>query len=108
MTTPTRLQLSPLVFFSRCADDCVLRCGVIRYNPANKSKEAAAEAPCVDINGGFTENPIVSRRPDKPAAFQMVFDDLAAELERARRELRYTVHQSTTALVDASSESFCI
>jgi len=52
-----------------------------RYNPANKSKEAAAEAPCVDINGGFTENPIVSRRPDKPAAFQMVFDDLAAEHE---------------------------
>jgi hypothetical protein len=48
-----------------------------RYNPLNKS--AAADAPCVDINGGFTENPIVSRRPDDPLKFHAVYDDLSAE-----------------------------
>ena len=34
---------------------------------------------CVDINNGNTENPIVSRRPDKPSAFHMVYDDLSGE-----------------------------
>lgn len=52
-----------------------------RYNPANRSAAAAADAPCVNINGGYTENPIVNRRPDNASQFQMVFDDLAAEHE---------------------------
>ena len=48
-----------------------------RYNPDDRSHPA--DAPCVDINGGRTENPIVSRRPDDPKRFQMVYDDLGGE-----------------------------
>lgn len=48
-----------------------------RRNPANAS--APADAPCVDLNGGFSENPIVSRRPDNASAFHVVIDNLAAE-----------------------------
>ena len=48
-----------------------------RYNPDDRSHPA--DAPCVDINGGRTENPIVSRRPDDPKQFQMVYDDLGGE-----------------------------
>eukprot|EP00040_Diaphanoeca_grandis_P040590 m.5399 g.5399 ORF g.5399 m.5399 type:complete len:404 (-) comp4381_c0_seq1:230-1441(-) len=48
-----------------------------RYNPGNTS--APADAPCVDINNGFTENPVVSRRPDDATAFHAVYDDLADE-----------------------------
>jgi hypothetical protein len=29
---------------------------------------APADAPCVDLNGGFSENPVVARRPDDAAA----------------------------------------
>jgi len=48
-----------------------------RYNPTNKSHPA--DAPCVDINGGGTENPIIQRRPDNEKGFQMVYDDLHGE-----------------------------
>lgn len=48
-----------------------------RRNPGDPSKPA--NAPCVDINGGYTENPIISRRPDDPRSFQMVYDDLSDE-----------------------------
>jgi len=40
---------------------------------------APADAPCVDLNGGFSENPVVARRPDDAAAFHAVFDYLGAE-----------------------------
>jgi hypothetical protein len=48
-----------------------------RYNP--KSGGLPADAPCVDVNGGFTENPVVSRRPDAPQSFHAVFDWLSRE-----------------------------
>jgi len=48
-----------------------------RYNPTNLSHPA--DAPCVDINGGYTENPIVSHRPDNPNSYQVVFDYLGKE-----------------------------
>ena len=48
-----------------------------RWNPEDKTRPA--DAPCVDINGGRTENPIVSRRPDNPRSFHMVYDDLGGE-----------------------------
>ncbi len=48
-----------------------------RFNPADPARPA--DAPCVDLNGGFSENPIVSRRPDDPAQFQVVIDDLGGE-----------------------------
>ena len=48
-----------------------------RYNPDDRSHPA--DAPCVDINGGRTENPIVSRRPDDPKQFHMLYDDLSGE-----------------------------
>lgn len=46
-----------------------------RYNPAGPP----ADAPCVDLNGGFSENPIVSRRVDNASAFQVVHDAIGAE-----------------------------
>lgn len=49
----------------------------VRYNPAHPA--SPADAPCVDLNGGFSENPIVSRRPDDPRAFQVVIDNLGGE-----------------------------
>jgi hypothetical protein len=49
-----------------------------RYNPTGG---APADAPCVDLNGGFSENPIVSRRADSPAAFQLLHDFLSAEAQ---------------------------
>lgn len=58
-----------------------------RYNPADPTNPA--DAPCVDINHGFTENPIVSRRPDDPNAFHMVYDDLSGE----RRGFGYSCSQ---------------
>ena len=48
-----------------------------RYNPADPTRPA--DAPCVDLNGGFSENPIVSRRPDDPAQFHVVIDNLGGE-----------------------------
>lgn len=47
-----------------------------RYNP---SGGAPADAPCVNFNGGYTENPIVSRRPDNASAFHAVHDFIAQE-----------------------------
>jgi hypothetical protein len=47
-----------------------------RYNP---SGGPPADAPCVPLNGGFSENPIVTRRPDNPRAFQVLHDALNAE-----------------------------
>jgi hypothetical protein len=47
-----------------------------RHNP---SGGPPADAPCVDLNGGFSENPIVSRRPDSAAQFQVVIDSLGNE-----------------------------
>ena len=38
-----------------------------------------ADAPCVDLNAGFAENPIVSRRPDDASAFQVIHDVINAE-----------------------------
>ena len=49
-----------------------------RYNPSGGDP---ADAPCLDINGGYTENPIVSRRPDNASAFHAVYDNLAGEGE---------------------------
>jgi hypothetical protein len=46
-----------------------------RRNPGG----APADAPCVDLNGGFSENPIVSRRQDNSSQFQVVIDALNAE-----------------------------
>lgn len=48
-----------------------------RRNTANAS--APADAQCVDLNGGFSENPIVSRRPDDASAFHLVIDYLGRE-----------------------------
>lgn len=48
-----------------------------RRNPTDPA--APADAPCVSLNGGFSENPIVARRPDDAAAFHVVFDYLSAE-----------------------------
>ena len=48
-----------------------------RFNPTNSS--FPQDAPCLDINGGRTENPIVTRRPDDPHTFQMIYDDLGGE-----------------------------
>ena len=48
-----------------------------RFNPTNSS--FPQDAPCLDINGGRTENPIVTRRPDDPHKFQMIYDDLGGE-----------------------------
>jgi hypothetical protein len=48
-----------------------------RRNAANPA--APADAPCVSLNGGYSENPIVSRRPDDARAFHAVFDYLSAE-----------------------------
>lgn len=45
-----------------------------RYNP----RGAAADAPCVDINGGFTENPVVSKSPSG-VGFHAVYDSLSSE-----------------------------
>ena len=49
----------------------------MRYNPTPGG--APADAPCVDLNGGYSENPIVSRRPDDSSKFQVVMDNLADE-----------------------------
>lgn len=49
----------------------------MRFNPDNRSHPA--DAPCVDLNGGRTENPIVARRPDGPAGFHVVFDAIRNE-----------------------------
>lgn len=46
-----------------------------RHNPAGKP----ADAPCVNVSNGHTENPIVSRLSD--GSFLALFDDLAAEYE---------------------------
>lgn len=47
-----------------------------RYNPQG----APAAAPCVDLNGGFSENPVVtSAPPNSPAAFHAVIDFLGEE-----------------------------
>jgi len=48
-----------------------------RHNPQNLS--FPANAPCVDINGGYIENPIVSRRYDDPEKFHCVYDFLGKE-----------------------------
>jgi hypothetical protein len=48
-----------------------------RRNIHNAS--APADAPCVDLNGGYSENPIVSRRPDDAQAFHLVIDYLGRE-----------------------------
>jgi len=48
-----------------------------RRNTDNPS--APADAPCVDLNGGYSENPIVSRRPDNVRSFQLVMDYLGRE-----------------------------
>jgi len=40
-----------------------------------------ADAPCVDLNGGYSENPVVSRRPDDAGTFHAVFDFLGREAE---------------------------
>jgi hypothetical protein len=48
-----------------------------RFNPGNRSHPA--DSPCVDLNGGRTENPIVARRPDKPTGFHVVFDAIENE-----------------------------
>ncbi len=48
-----------------------------RFNPADPSRPA--DAPCVDLNGGFSENPIVSRRPDDVSAYHVVIDNLGDE-----------------------------
>lgn len=50
----------------------------VRYNP---SGGAPADAPCVDLNGGYSENPIVSRRADNASAFQLLHDALGAEAQ---------------------------
>lgn len=47
-----------------------------RHNPGGGDP---ADAPCVDLNGGYSENPIVSRRPDDPRAFQLVMDAIGSE-----------------------------
>lgn len=60
-----------------------------RHNPSADPAAQPADAPCVDINGGNTENPIVSRRPDDAAAFHMVYDDLSGE----RRGFGYACSQ---------------
>ena len=84
VTTKTRLasrikRLKPHVIcdsFPRpvsLATAQVMRGPWTRHNPANKTKGAAADAPCVDINGGYTENPIVSRRPDNASTFHVVY-----------------------------------
>lgn len=48
-----------------------------RYNPHGP----APAAPCVDLNGGFSENPIVSHRPDDPSAYHLVIDWIGREGE---------------------------
>ena len=40
-----------------------------------------ADAPCINITDGSTENPIVSRRPDDIDAFHAVYDDIFGEAE---------------------------
>lgn len=45
----------------------------------NPSGGRPADAPCVDLNGGYSENPIVSRRPDDATAFQLVIDWIGQE-----------------------------
>ena len=47
-----------------------------RHNPGGGPP---ADAPCVDLNGGFSENPIVSRRADNGSAYQVVHDAIGAE-----------------------------
>lgn len=47
-----------------------------RLNPGGG---APADAPCVNLNGGYSENPIVSRRMDNASAFQVIHDALDAE-----------------------------
>lgn len=49
-----------------------------RFNPSGGDP---ADAPCVDINGGFTENPVVSHRPDDSSAYHAVYDNLSGESE---------------------------
>jgi hypothetical protein len=48
-----------------------------RRNPA--AGGAPADAPCVDLHSGYSENPIVSRRADNASAFQVVHDVINAE-----------------------------
>ena len=48
-----------------------------RRNPS--SGGIPADAPCVDLNGAFSENPIVSRRPDNASVFQVIHDVINAE-----------------------------
>ena len=51
-----------------------------RLNAADPA--APADAPCVDLNGGFSENPIVSRRRvGNVSLYQVVHDDLNAEAD---------------------------
>lgn len=50
-----------------------------RRNPA--APAAPADAPCIDLNGGFSENPIVSRRPDNASKFGVVFDFLDSQAQ---------------------------
>lgn len=47
-----------------------------RRNPAGGPP---ADAPCVDLNGAFSENPVVSRRADNASVFQVVHDVINAE-----------------------------
>ena len=48
-----------------------------RRNIANTS--APANAPCIDLNGGYSENPIVSRRPDDAQQFHLIIDYIGLE-----------------------------
>jgi hypothetical protein len=47
-----------------------------RYNPTGGDP---ADAPCVNINGGYTENPVVSHRPDIASSYHAVYDNLSGE-----------------------------
>jgi len=47
-----------------------------RYNPRGG---LPADAPCVELNGGYSENPIVSHRPDLASAFHLVMDFIGQE-----------------------------
>ena len=49
-----------------------------RYNPTGG---APADAPCVPLNGGFSENPIVSRRPNNASSFQLLHDMIGREAQ---------------------------
>ena len=49
------------------------------WTRTNPSGGLPADAPCIDVNGGYTENPIVYRRPDDASRFMAVYDELSDE-----------------------------